>query len=148
MTSVTRNCEYCNELFTPTPGPMAVKQRFCSTKHRVYASREGIGPNTAARKPISDDDADTSIATAIRAAEAFTNVPIADTKTVAAIRVERKSADPATWEVTVPSGSITAATKIHQALVTHIGDLVTLANNLGRAADEPQLVISTRRRKR
>lgn len=42
MTAVTRNCEFCNEPFQPTPGPMAGKQRFCSTKHRVYASRKGL----------------------------------------------------------------------------------------------------------
>jgi hypothetical protein len=42
MTPVTRNCEFCNEPFQPTPGPMAGKQRFCSTKHRVYASRKGL----------------------------------------------------------------------------------------------------------
>jgi len=36
---VTRNCEYCGEPFEPTPGAMAATQRFCCTKHRVYASR-------------------------------------------------------------------------------------------------------------
>lgn len=46
--SVTRNCEYCSEPFTPAPGPMAAKQRFCCTKHRIYANRQG--------KPGSDDD--------------------------------------------------------------------------------------------
>ena len=37
--TVTRNCDYCGQPFTPTPGPMAATQRFCCTKHRVYASR-------------------------------------------------------------------------------------------------------------
>ena len=110
MTSVTRNCEYCNEPFEPTPGPMAAKQRFCSTKHRVYASREGVGPNIA-EKPKSEHNADVSIGAAIRSAEAFTPVPIGDTRTVEAIRVERVDADPVSWKVTVPSGSITAATR-------------------------------------
>jgi hypothetical protein len=41
----TRRCDYCNQPFTPTPGPMATKQRFCCAKHRVYASREGLQPN-------------------------------------------------------------------------------------------------------
>jgi hypothetical protein len=36
---VTRNCEYCGEPFEPTPGAMAATQRFCCTKHRIYASR-------------------------------------------------------------------------------------------------------------
>ena len=36
---VTRNCEYCGEPFTPTPGAMAANQRFCCTNHRIYASR-------------------------------------------------------------------------------------------------------------
>ena len=66
---------------------MAAKQRFCCTKHRVYANREG------------------------------------------------------------PSTSALAATKIHEALVSHIGDLLTLANKLGQAAGEPQLVIGTRRKR-
>jgi hypothetical protein len=127
---------------------MAAKQRFCCTKHRVYASREGLYADTADAKPNSEVDTDHSIAAALRAAEAFTPVPIGDTKTVAAIRVERKGRDPSTWEVTVPSPSALAATKIHQALANHIGDLLTLANKLGRAAGEPQLVISTRAQKR
>ena len=36
---VTRNCEYCGEPFEPTAGAMAATQRFCCTKHRIYASR-------------------------------------------------------------------------------------------------------------
>ena len=150
MTSVTRNtrnCEYCNEPFTPTPGPMAAKQRFCCTKHRVYASREGVGPNIAQRS-TSDADTDTTIAAAICAAEAFTPIIIADTKTVAAIKVERKRADPSSWSVTVPSGSILAAGKIHQALADRIGDLITLANLLAQPAGEPRLILQTRGRKR
>jgi hypothetical protein len=126
---------------------MASKQRFCSTKHRVYASREGVGPNVH-RKAADPDDADTSITAAIRAAEAYTQIPIADTKTVAGIRIERLRADPATWKVTIPSGSVTAAAKIHQALHDHIGDLVTLANLLSGPIEEPRLVIQTRAQKR
>ena len=133
MNPVTRNCEYCNEPFEPTPGPMASKQRFCSTKHRVYASREGLYADTADRKPNSEADADHSVAAALRAADAFAPVPIADTKTVAAIRIKRPRADPGSWDVTVPSGSTLAATKIYQALIEHIGDLLTLANKLGHA---------------
>jgi len=123
---------------------MAAKQRFCSTKHRVYASRKGVGPNIAEQTGSEDHTDDVSIGAAIRAAEAFTPVSIGDTKTVASIRVERVGADPMSWKVTVPSGSVTAATKIHQALCDHIGDLVALANLLGRPIGEPQLVIRTR----
>jgi hypothetical protein len=32
-------CDYCREPFTPTPGPMANKQRFCCTNHRIYWHR-------------------------------------------------------------------------------------------------------------
>jgi hypothetical protein len=127
---------------------MAAKQRFCSTNHRVYASREGLYADTADKRPNIAADSDTSIAAALSAAQAFTPVHLADTKTVASIRVERGSADPVTWKVTVPSGSTVAAGKIYQALASHIGDLVTLANKLGQAADEPQLVINTRTRRK
>ena len=67
------------------------------------------------------------------AADAFTPVPIADHKTVAAIRVVRKTRDPGSWEVHVPASSGLAASKIHQALIEHIGDMLTLANKLGAA---------------
>ena len=147
MTSVTRNCAYCNEPFEPTPGPMASKQRFCSTKHRIYASREGLYADTADRKPTSEADADQLVAAALRAAQAFTPVPVPDHKTVAAIRVVRKRADPGTWEVTMPKGSTLAAAKIREALENHIGDLVTLANKLGVPAGEPVVVIGTRRKR-
>jgi hypothetical protein len=43
-TTVTRYCAYCNEPFTPKPGPMEAKQRFCCTRHRVYANRDGKRP--------------------------------------------------------------------------------------------------------
>lgn len=125
---------------------MADKQRFCSTKHRVYASREGVGPNMASRKLDNEADSDTSINAALRAAEAFTPVKIAEHKTVLAIKVRRTRPDPGSWEVTVPSASSLAATKIREALVDHIGDLLTLANKLGAAAGEPVLILSTRRR--
>jgi hypothetical protein len=128
---------------------MAYKQRFCCTKHRVYAGRKGLQASTSVDDSSTErDNADTTVATALAAAQAFTPVHIAETKTVAAIRVERKGADPVTWEVRVPSNSVAAATKIYQALHEHIGDLVTLANLLGRAAGEPQLVIRTRATKR
>ena len=127
---------------------MASKQRFCSTKHRVYASREGLYANTAADKPKGEHhEDDTTIATALTAAHAFTTVPIADHKTVAAIRIVRRRADPSSWDITVPAASKLAATKIHEALTAHIGDLLMLANKLGAAAGEPQLVISTRRKR-
>ena len=147
MTTVTRNCEYCNEPFTPTPGPMAAKQRFCSTKHRVYASREGLYRDTTT-KAKGEADSDTSITAALNAARNCTPVPVADHKTVAAIRVERKRADPGSWVVTVPKTSTLAATEIHEALTAHIGDLLTLCNLLGQACDEPHLVINTRTRRR
>jgi len=126
---------------------MASKQRFCSTKHRVYASREGLYANTAADKPKTEDEGDTSITAALAAAHAFTTVPIADHKTVAAIRIMRRRPDPSSWDITVPAASKLAATKIHEALTAHIGDLLMLANKLGAAAGEPQLVISTRRKR-
>jgi hypothetical protein len=126
---------------------MASKQRFCCTKHRVYASREGLYADTADRKPSSEAEADQSVAAALRAAEAFTPVHIADTKTVSAIHIHRKHKDPVTWEVSMPSTSHLAAAKIREALVDHIGDLVTLANKLGSAAGEPLLVIGTRKRR-
>ena len=120
---------------------MAAKQRFCCTAHRVYASREGLYAGA------TETDADYSVAAALAAAQAFTPVPIADHKTVAAIRVDRKRPDPAMWTVTMPSWSVLAAAKIYQALHEHIGDLVTLANKLGQAAGEPLLVISARSRR-
>jgi hypothetical protein len=151
MTGVTRNmrlCEYCNEPFEPTQGPMAAKQRFCCTKHRVYASREGLYRATDAAEGHGDsEDTDSSVAAALRAAQAFTPVRLAETKTVASIRVRRTGADPVTWEVSVPSHSVTAATNIHQALTEYIGDLLTLANKLGAAIDEPRLVIGIRRKR-
>jgi hypothetical protein len=126
---------------------MAAKQRFCSTKHRIYAHREGLYADTADKKPNSEADEDYSVAAALRAAEAFTPVHIADHKTVAAIRIKRNRPDPSTWEVTMPSTSSLAAAKIHQALHEHIGDLVMLANKLGQAAGEPLLVIGKRRKR-
>jgi hypothetical protein len=126
---------------------MAAKQRFCSTKHRIYASREGLYADTADRKTSSESEADTSVAAALRAAQAFTPVPVPDHKTVAAIRVVRKRADPGTWEVTMPSTSTLAAVKIHQALREHVDDLLALANKLGQAAGEPLLVLHTRRKR-
>jgi hypothetical protein len=110
---------------------MASKQRFCCVNHRIYANREGLHRDTAEVKPKAEAPENHSIGAALRAAEAFTPVPIGDTKTVAAIRIERNGADPSTWEVTVPSASTLAAAKIHQALIEHIGDLLTLANKLG-----------------
>jgi hypothetical protein len=127
---------------------MAHKQRFCSTKCRVYASREGLYATTAGtKKHPADPDEDTSIAAALRAAEAFTPVPIADHKTVAAIKVRRHRADPASWEVTVPKTSALAAAKIRETLMEHIGDLVMLANKLGQVTEEPLLVLHTRKRR-
>lgn len=53
----TRNCEYCHEPFTPTPGPMAAKQRFCCTKHRIYANRAAAKPDvTAGSDPGPDHE--------------------------------------------------------------------------------------------
>lgn len=144
MTPVTRNCEYCNELFEPTPGPMASKQRFCCTKHRVYANRDGLYADTSETKPRNEADADTSVAAALRAAQAFTPVHIADHKTVAAIKIRRTRKDPSTWEVTIPPNSTLAASKIRDALTNHIGDLITLANKLRQ--DEPLLHLTTRKR--
>jgi hypothetical protein len=145
MTPVTRNCEYCNEPFEPTPGPMASKQRFCCTKHRVYASRDGLYADTADHKPGAETEQDTSISAALRAADAFTPVHIADHKTVAAIKIRRRHKDPSTWEATIPPNSTLAASKIREALVSHIGDLITLANKL-RQPDEPLHHLATRKR--
>jgi hypothetical protein len=127
---------------------MASKQRFCCTKHRIYANREGLYADTAVKKTGSGADGDHSVAAALSAAQAFTPVHIADHKTVAAIRIKRHRADPGTWEVTMPSTSALAAGKIHEALRNHIDDLLTLANKLGQAAGEPLLVLQTRARKR
>jgi hypothetical protein len=124
---------------------MASKQRFCSTKHRVYASREGLYADRADNKPGSEADGDHSIEAALRAAHAFTPVPVGDTKTVAAIRVQRRRADPSSWEVSMPSASHLAAGKIHQALIEHVGDLLMLANKLGSAIDEPLQHLRTSR---
>jgi hypothetical protein len=127
---------------------MAERQRFCCVNHRTYFHREGLSVDDGADRPRREHyEDDTSIATALQAAQMFTPVPIADHKTVAAIRVERKGADPVTWDVKVPSNSAVAATRIYEALTAHIGDLLTLANKLGAAAGEPLLVIGTRRKR-
>jgi hypothetical protein len=126
---------------------MAAKQRFCSTRCRVYANREGLYADTADRKQSAETEGDWSVAAALRAAQAFSPVPVPDHKTVAAIRVKRPHADPSTWQVLAPSSSALAAAKIREALTNHIGDLLTLANKLGAVADEPLLVIGTRKRK-
>ena len=141
MATVTRNCEYCNAEFA------AVRdhQRFCSNKHRVYASRYGAefgGPSPAA-KVARVGPADQTIAAALAAARAFTPVPIADHKTVAAIRVERPGPDPMSWSATIPKGSVNAAAQIHARLVDHAGDLITLANKLGERIGEPKHSVRT-----
>jgi hypothetical protein len=126
---------------------MAAKQRFCCTKHRVYAHRDGVYGNTADEKTNREADTDYSVEAALRAAQAFTTVHIGDTKTVAAIRIDRRRADPSSWAVTMPANSHVAAAKIHEALREHIDNLLTLANKLGQAAGEPLLVIQTRRKR-
>ena len=80
-------------------------------------------------------------------AEAFTPVSIGDTKTVASIRVERVGAYPMSWKVTVPSCLLPRRRRSISGLCDHIGDLVALANLLGRPIGEPQLVIRTRAQK-
>jgi hypothetical protein len=126
---------------------MAAKQRFCCTTHRVYASREGLYADTASRKPGGGDDGDTSVLAALHAAQSYTPVPIPDHKTVAGIKVIRHRADPNSWEVRAPSSSALAAGKIHAALSSHVGDLLTLANKLGAVNDEPLLSLRTHSRR-
>jgi hypothetical protein len=142
MTTVTRNCEYCNAEFEPARD----HQRFCSTKHRVYASRYGADYGKPAQPAgPAGPPADESIAAALQAARNFTPVGIPDHKTVAAIKVSRQAGpDPNLWKVTMPGGSTVAAGRIHQALTSHIGDMIALANKLGAEAGEPHLVLQTR----
>lgn len=140
MTTVTRNCEYCNAEFKA----VRPHQRFDTTKCRVYASRYGASyGNPASITRAGPEPADESVGAALEAARRFTPVTIADHKTVAAIRVHRPTADPNLWKITVPPNSGIAAGKIHAALVAHAGDLVSLANRLGSQIGEPLYTLRT-----
>lgn len=140
MTPETRFCEYCNESFEPARS----HQRFCSNLCRLHDFRYGGSPRTATAGTVAPEAADTTISAAIKAAEAFTPITIADHKTVTAMQITRPTPDPNTWTVTVPANSAVAATKIHQELVMRIGDLAAFANKLGAQIDEPRIVLQTR----
>lgn len=139
MDPVTRNstvtettCDYCGGLFTPNPRART-PQRFCSTKHRVYFHREGGGIATtqhAAVQPSSNSVAD--------ALTALGGVQLPESKTAAAITVERSSAYPTGWTVTVPARSALAADKIRDAIREHADDLMTLARLIDQAANPPK----------
>lgn len=146
MTTVTRNCEYsgCDVIFTP----VREHQRFCSPKCRVYASRYDTDGGPSVRPAAGIEPADESIGAALQAARNFTPIVIPDHKTVAAIRVRRPVTDPNLWEVAVPANSVIAAGRIHEALSSHIGDLMALANRLGEQAGFPRLVLQTRAARR
>jgi hypothetical protein len=142
MATETRFCEYCNAGFEPARS----HQRFCSNICRLHDFRYG-GPsgNTPADKTAAESGpADTTISSAIRAAEAFTPIVIGDHKTTAAIKVGRAGPDPNAWTVTVPPNSAIAATKIHQELTMRIQDLTAFANKLGAQIGEPRIVLQTR----
>jgi hypothetical protein len=144
MTTVTRNCDYCNEPFKPVRD----HQRFCSTRHRVYANRYGAeyGHTVSASAPANGQPADHSIGAALAAARDGCPVHIAETKTVAAIRIERPGPDPNHWIAHVPPNSSGAAGKIHGDLINQIGDLIALANKLGAANGEPLYSLRTKPR--
>jgi hypothetical protein len=135
-----KQCKRCGTTFEPKR-PHA---QFCSSHCRVYWHLYDQYDEPRATIKQEHDQADASIGAAVKAARAFTVVAIPDHKTVAAITVDRKSPDPATWSVKVPPGSMLAAGKIHQDLLAHIGDLVTLANKISTETGEPRLVLQTR----
>jgi hypothetical protein len=121
-------CQYCGEPFEPNPRART-PQKFCSTRHRVYFHREGGGlvetPATGRGEPASN-----SVAGAI---DALGAVQLPDTKAAGAITVDRVSAYPHDWKVTVPPKSATAAAKIADALNEHADDLQTLARLISQA---------------
>jgi hypothetical protein len=71
----------------------------------------------------------------VAAAVAALGVPqIPDTKAAAAIVIDRKSAYPNEWAVTVPPRSVLAAERIRDVLNEHADDLRTLARRIDHAS--------------
>jgi hypothetical protein len=123
---------------------MAHKQRFCSTRHRIYYNREGGAP---VHKDTAAAAGDTSLGAAVSAVMTFTAVEVPGTKAAQSIRVQRPRADPNGWAVAVPQVSSAAAAKVRDALLSRAGDLVTLANKLTGDGEERVVLRSMPARK-
>jgi hypothetical protein len=126
-------CEYCGEEFTPNPRSRT-PQKFCSTRHRVYFHREGgsvakAGPARASR-PSGNSVAD--------AIAALGSIQLPDSKAADAITIDRDSAYPSGWKVTVPPKSAQSADRVRDALNEYADDLQTLARLIGTAAKPRQ----------
>lgn len=140
VTTYARTCKYCGNSFE-AKRPHA---KFCTDKCRVYGHLYGDDQALPDQPAItSADTRDVSLTAALEAARRFTPVAVPDTKTASAIQVKRSSPDPNTWTVIVPAGSAIAGARIAEALRTHIGDLLTLANKLADGSGEPRMILRT-----
>jgi hypothetical protein len=123
-------CEYCHAPFTPNPKARTA-QKFCCRNHRVYFHREGGGLIDApeARAAIGSEPVN-SLAGALMV---LATIDLPTTAAIRAITVDRVGHYPATWVVTVPPKSATAAEKVRDKLMEAEDDLKTLRRKLEQA---------------